>query len=423
MIDVVVVGGGPAGSTCAARFAQLGHSVVLLEQDHFPRFHIGESLLPGTFKVFDAIGVTQRIESHGFLPKHAAEFVSGDGSIRRRYPFAGGLLEGRTSAFEVDRADFDQLLLDHAEVQGVSVRRDTKVRRVHFSAGGVEVETSSGKASATVTVSSRILIDASGQSTLVGRERGVRQLDPALKNFALFSHYTGAARGSEQAEGDISIVLSPNGWWWVIPLAGDRTSLGLVAPTQSLDGARADEAYFERQLAASSYLRERFADAERVTPVRGAADYSYACSELVGEGWMLVGDAAAFIDPVFSTGVHLAVLSGFRAAEVASAGLKRKPSGAVPHRQLVSYQRWLAPLIQRYRGFVSGFYTPEFVELMLAPTEKLQLRQAVTSMLSGLTESSFNVAWRLKVFESLVRLNRSFNLAPRLEDRREHTSR
>ncbi|MEZ4374486.1 MAG: NAD(P)/FAD-dependent oxidoreductase [Polyangiaceae bacterium] len=421
MPDVVVVGGGPAGSTCAARFAQLGHSVVLLEQDHFPRFHIGESLLPGTFKVFDAIGVTQKIEAHGFLPKHAAEFVSGDGSIRRRYPFAGGLLDGRGSAFEVDRANFDQLLLDHAEASGVVVRRDAKVRQVRFSDAGVEVEASSGKRggpTASLTFSARLLIDASGQSTLVGRQQGVRQLDPGLKNFALFSHYEGAARGSGQAEGDISIVLAPNGWWWVIPLAGGRTSLGLVAPTESLAGARADEAYFDRQLAASSYLAERFTGAERVAPVRGASDYSYACRELVGDGWMLVGDAAAFIDPVFSTGVHLAALSGFRAAEVASAALGRRPRGGIPQKQLVAYQRWLAPLIQRYRGFVSGFYTPEFVELMLAPTEKLQLRQAVTSMLSGLTESSFDVAWRLKVFESLVRLNRSFNLAPRLEDRR-----
>ncbi|MGE0322202.1 MAG: NAD(P)/FAD-dependent oxidoreductase [Polyangiaceae bacterium] len=418
MPDVVVVGGGPAGSTCAARFAQLGHSVVLLEQDHFPRFHIGESLLPGTFKVFDAIGVTQKIEARGFLPKHAAEFVSGDGSIRRRYPFADGLLEGRTSAFEVDRADFDQLLLDHAEAQGVRVHRNTRVREVRFDEDGVEVDATVKSHDAQFKFSARLLIDATGQSALLGRERGVRDLDPALKNFALFSHYAGATRSLGQAEGDISIVLAPNGWWWVIPLAGGRTSLGLVAPTKSLAGARADEAYFDRQLAASSYLAERFAGAERVAPVRGASDYSYACRELVGDGWMLVGDAAAFIDPVFSTGVHLAALSGFRAAEIASPALGRRPRGAIPQKQLVAYQRWLAPLIQRYRGFVSGFYAPEFVELMLAPTEKLQLRQAVTSMLSGLTESSFDVAWRLKVFESLVRLNRSFNLAPRLDDRR-----
>lgn len=415
MPEVVVVGGGPAGAISAARFAQLGHSVLLLEQDHFPRFHIGESLLPGTFEVFDAIGVAAKIEAHGFLPKHAAEFVSGDGTIRRRYPFADGLLGGRSSAFEVDRAEFDQLLLEHAESVGVEVIRGCKVERVRFTGAGGEVEARGADVS--TSFSARLVIDASGQRTLLGRERNLREHDPALKNFALFSHYVGATRGAGEAEGDISIVLSPSGWWWAIPLAGGRTSLGLVAPQRSLQGERPGEAYFERQLAASPYLSERFARAQRVAPVRGASDYSYACREMVGDGWMLIGDAAAFIDPVFSTGVHLAALSGFRAAEIGSRALRRT-RGCVRRRDLDRYQSWLAPLVARYRGFVSGFYTPEFVELMLAPTEKLQLRQAVTSMLSGLTESSFEVAWRLKVFESLVRLNRSFGLAPRLAGRR-----
>lgn len=416
MTDVVVVGGGPAGSTSAARFAQLGHSVVLLEQADFPRFHIGESLLPGTFSVFDAVGVTAKIEARGFLPKYAAEFVSGDGEIRRRYPFAGGLVEGRGSAFEVDRADFDQLLLDHAESCGVQVRRGVRVRGVDFDAQGARVDALAGDAS--VIFSSRLLIDATGQGVLLGRARGLRELDPSLKNFALYSHYTGARRSGGAAEGDISIVLAPSGWWWVIPLAGGRTSVGLVAPTSSLEGERADADYFERQLAASSYLSERFGGAERVAPVRGASDYSYACRELVGDAWMLVGDAAAFIDPVFSTGVHLAALSGFRAANIGSRALRRRGHAGLRRKDLSAYQAWLGPLIARYRDFVSGFYTPEFVELMLAPTERLQLRQAVTSMLSGLTESNFDVAWRLRVFESLVRLNRSFHLAPRLEARR-----
>lgn len=416
-VDVAVIGGGPAGAAAAARLAQLGRSVALFEQATFPRFHIGESLLPGSFAVFDALGLTPKLRSAGFLPKFAAEFVTSDGQTTRRYPFRDGLIARHISAYEVERASFDSLLLDHAAEQGAAVHHNAKVTHVECSANGCSLDVRVDKQ--TQHFSARIIIDASGQRSLLSQRYQLRQLDPNLKNVAVFSHYEGAARASGEAEGDISIVLTSLGWWWVIPLAGGRTSVGVVAPLGALSGAKPDKDYFTAQLAESPYLTTRLMNATQVEPVRTVADYSYTSAQLVGDGWLLAGDAAGFIDPVFSTGVHLGLKSGFRAAEQASRALGGRPSRA----KLRPYERWLRRDMQSYRGFVSGFYTPEFVELMMSPTDRFQLRQAVTSLLAGEDLRDFGLRWRVLLFRTLVRLNKKWPLAPRLGDRREADQR
>lgn len=413
--DVLVIGGGPSGSTVATRLAQLGHSVTLFEKERFPRFHIGESLLPCSMPLFEELGVMPALERAGFLPKYAAEFVSGDGSIKQRYPFANSLLPGSPSAFEVDRAEFDQVLLQHAAAAGVSVHEESQVVRFHTDlASGVELTVRS-KDGSERTEHGRFLVDASGQNALLASRLGLREMRPDLRNYAVFSHYEGAARSTGLMEGDISVVLVDEGWWWVIPLRGDRTSVGLVGKASALRGQKPDQAFFERKLADTPYLTERFANARRVAPVRTISDWSYTSRTLTGDRWLTVGDAGAFIDPVFSTGVYLGMTGAFEAA--------RRIHGALAEQRFerayfAEYEARMRRLVDSYTEFVRGFYTPEFAEFMLHPGNSLGLRDAVTALLAGHGQDRFAINWRVGLFRLLVRLNRHFPLVPRLPGRR-----
>ena len=414
-IDVLVIGGGPSGSTVATRLAQLGHSVTLFEKERFPRFHIGESLLPCSMPLFQELGVMPALERAGFLPKYAAEFVSGDGTLKQRYPFADSMLPGSPSAFEVDRAEFDQVLLKHAAASGVTVHEETQVVRFDTDlASGIElvVRTRDGTER---TEHAKFLVDASGQNALLASRLGLREMEPNLRNYAVFSHYEGATRNTGVMEGDISIVLSDDGWWWVIPLRGDRTSIGLVGKAHTLRGQKPDQAFFEQKLASTPYLAERFANARRVAPVRAVSDWSYVSRELAGDRWLAVGDAGAFIDPVFSTGVYLGMTGAFEAARRIHAALAEQ---RFDRAHFAEYEARMRRLVGSYTDFVKGFYTPEFAELMLHPSNTLGMRGAVTSLLAGHGQDRFAINWRVGLFHTLVRLNRHLPLVPRLPGRR-----
>ena len=412
--DVIVIGGGPSGSTVAARLVQRGRRVLLLEKEHFPRFHIGESLLPCAMPLLDELGVMPALVSHGFLPKYAAEFVTADGSVTRRYAFAEGLIPGAPSAFEVDRAEFDHLLLKNAAKLGVDVREGCTVTRFDITREGAQV-TVRDDAGTETRASAQLLIDATGQSSLMAGKLGMREMDADLKNFAVFSHFEGVQRHEGKREGDISVVLVPDGWWWVIPLADGRTSVGQVGPASMLRGRKPDEAYFHEQIAATPYLAKRVGDAKRVAPVRTISDYSYVSKKLAGDRFVLVGDAGAFLDPVFSTGVYLGMVGAFRAAEAVDAALT---TGRFSRREFVAYEAWVLRQVDAYKKFVKGFYRPEFVELLMAPSEFLDLRRAITSLLAGFGVDRPEINARVLVFLGLAKLNRRFTLVPRLSGRR-----
>ncbi|MEO7036029.1 MAG: tryptophan 7-halogenase, partial [Polyangiaceae bacterium] len=231
---------------------------------------------------------------------------------------------------------------------------------------------------------------------------------------AVFSHYEGATRYEGKEEGDISIVLAPGGWWWVIPLRNNRTSVGLVGPSRNLRGQKPDEAYLAAQIANTPFLRERLANATRVAPVRSVADYSYVSRKLAGDRFVLVGDAAAFIDPVFSTGVYLGMVGAFRAAEAVSAALTAKN---FDRSQFTAYEREANKHVATYRRFVKGFYTPEFVDVLMSPSDWLSLRAAITSLLAGFGVDRFDVKWRVLVFRAIARANKKFGLVPRVHER------
>ena len=412
--DAIVIGGGPSGSTVAARLAQRRRRVLLLEKERFPRFHIGESLLPCSMPLFDQLGVMPALHEHGFLPKYAAEFVTADGSLTRRYAFADGLIPGAPSAFEVDRSEFDHVLLENAARLGVEVREATAVTRFEIRHDGVEVM-ARDEAGSETRCEAQLLIDATGQTSLLAGKLGMREMDLGLKNFAVFSHFVGAWRHEGVREGDISVVLIPGGWWWVIPLADGRTSLGQVGPATMLRGRKPDEAYFHEQIAATPYLADRFAKATRVAPVRTISDYSYVSKKLAGDRFVLVGDAGAFIDPVFSTGVYLGMVGAFRAAEAVDAALSAR---RFSRREFIAYESWVKKQVDTYKKFVKGFYRPEFVELLMAPSDWLDLRAAITSLLAGFGVDRPEVNARVAVFIGLSKLNKRLELAPRLTGRR-----
>jgi flavin-dependent dehydrogenase len=413
--DAIVIGGGPSGSTVATRLVQRGRRVVLLEKEHFPRFHIGESLLPCSVPLFEELGVMPALQQQGFLVKYAAEFVTADGSSTQRYAFADGLIPGAPSAFEVDRAEFDHVLLKNAAKRGVEVREGVQVTRFDITHEGASV-TARDESGIETRLDAQILIDATGQTSLMAGKLGMREMEPSLKNFAVFSHFEGAERHEGKREGDISVVLVPGGWWWVIPLAGGKTSVGQVGPASMLRGRKPDEAYFHEQLESTPYLARRLGQATRVAPVRTISDYSYVSKKLAGDRFVLVGDAGAFIDPVFSTGVYLGMVGAFRAAEAVDAALT---AGRFSRREFVAYEAWLKKQVDSYKKFVKGFYKPEFVELLMAPSDFLDLRAAITSLLAGFGVDRPEINARVLVFLGLAKLNKRLTLAPRLSGRRD----
>ncbi len=414
--DVIVIGGGPAGAVAAAELARTGYSVLVVEKDHYPRFHIGESLIPGVVAVLEELGVGEAIHGEGFVRKYAAEFVTPDCAFRQRYVFSDSLTPRHHLAYQVERARFDQILLDHARSLGAVVRVGAEVTHFDEEPDAIVCAVREGEGDER-RVSSRFLIDASGQHSFIARRLGLRQLDLGLRNVAVYAHFTGAVPiGGDQA-GDITVVLDPEGWWWVIPLR-EVVSLGFVAPKAAFAG-KPDTAWMLRRMRELPVLAQRFGPAELAGPARVAADYSYGSRRLVGARWLLAGDAAAFLDPVFSTGVYLGVSSGVKAAEaVAGALTGNQPSAAL----LSAYAAWFEQKVRVYGELVRGFYRPEFTDLFMHPTSAMQLRQAVTSALAGFAEEP-EVRRRLKTFLSAARANRDQVLSPRLPGRREAAAR
>ena len=334
--DVIVIGGGPAGSTAATMLARKGHRVVLFEKEQFPREHIGESLLPASLPVLEELGVMPAIEAAGFLKKYGATMVWGSGNEPWSWYFRE---TNRTHphAYQVFRPAFDQILLENSAKHGVDVRQRHRVLEVspllHLDAERAPLSVRyQDEAGREATLSASFVVDASGQMGLIGRALGLRKADPHFQNLATYGYFEGCERLPAPDETNIFIEAYEHGWFWMIPLHTGQMSVGAVVDhrygSESIRELGLEE-YFRAQIAAAPNARRMLRDASLVGGPTIIRDWSYQSAEVVGAGWVLAGDAACFVDPLFSTGVHLALSAGVLASAYVTTALK-DPAMALP---------------------------------------------------------------------------------------------
>lgn len=374
--DVVVIGGGPAGSTVATLVAEQGHSVLVAERDPFPRFKIGESLMPASYHTFERLGVLDELKASTFPRKYSVQFYSKSGRASQPFYFFETNPHESSQTWQVRRAEFDQLLVDNARKHGAEVEHGINVRGVVYEAGravGLDVEVG-GEAR---RINSKVVVDASGQSAMLARSRGLIEMDPVLRKAAVFTHVTGAVRDSGMDEGATLVIHNEDAsaWFWFIPLLDGITSVGVVGGLDTLIGRKRTagsglprvavaggedslpQRIFEEELAKTPALAARMSDAQQVEPMRVLKEFSYRSRELSGDGWVLVGDAYAFLDPIYSSGVLLALESGQMAAESINAALA---VGRVDGAALGAHRERYVAGVEAFRNLVYAFYSPEF---------------------------------------------------------------
>jgi len=324
--DVVVIGGGPSGATTATLVAKAGFRVQLLERERFPRYHIGESLIPETFWVLDRLGMLKKLQGSRFVEKHSVQFVTEQGKLSEPFYFGDYKPHQSSQTWQVTRAEFDQMMLDNAREHGVDVREGIRVLDVLFEDGravGVRAIDESG---VTQEIRCTVVVDAAGQSCLIQDRLGLREWDPVLKKAAIWTYWKGAKRDAGRDEGATLVMQTKGkiGWFWFIPLQDDIVSVGVVAPFDYLfkgRGSKELEAIYFEEVDRCLGVQPRIAHAGRVAPFSAAKEYSYRSRQLAGDGWVLVGDAFGFLDPLYSSGILLALISGAQAADAIAAGL------------------------------------------------------------------------------------------------------
>ncbi len=381
--DVVIAGGGPSGSTAATLLAKAGLRVIVLESETFPRFHIGESLLPQSYRIWERLGIVDQLEAR-YIRKYGARFVDCRTERSETYAFEDAFHPTSHYAFQVPRADFDDLLLRHAATCGAVVRHGWTVREVMFDRD-VAVGVRASDADGTVhEIFARVVLDATGRDTLLASRVRTKWRIPGLDKTAVFGHFVGVERQTGRAEGTIDIVVFPHGWFWNIPFRGEVNSVGVVCSSTWMRARRSGEtldAFFTRTLDDAGWMKRTMAGAQRINPARALADFSYRVDRLAGDGWAMIGDAAGFLDPLFSTGAHLA----FRGAEMAADHIVAELGAGRPlvAASWSAYETELRSGADLFLGAVQAFYDGTLSELVFQQPQRRVLRQTITSMLAG----------------------------------------
>ncbi len=357
VVDVAVIGGGPAGATAATLVADAGYQVRLFEREQFPRFHIGESLMPETYHTFRRLGVLDQLKSSPYQKKLSVQFVNEEGKESQPFYFDDHNPHESSRTWQVVRSDFDRMLLENASRHGVDVRQGTRVLEVLFEgeqAVGVKVQDADGTKE---EISARVVIDASGQSSLIAHRLKLREPDPILKKGSIWTYYEGAQRDSGRNEG-ATLVLSTQGkkgWFWYIPLHDDKVSVGVVSSFEELfqsDRGPPEEIFYQ-EVERCPAVKKRLESGRRVTGFMTTKDFSYYAKQLAGDGWVLVGDAFGFLDPIYSSGVFLALKSGEMAADAVVAGLQ---AGDVGGDRLGQWGHEFLQGMERMKRLVYTFY-------------------------------------------------------------------
>ena len=407
--DVLIVGGGPAGSTAGAYLARAGLRVLIAEKDRFPRFHIGESLLPAGNAILQETGVWPAVEQAGFKQKFGADFhVSNESVPTKRVRFSEGLQVGMDYTYQVERARFDELLLDHAASTGCKVRQETRVISSRETPGGHEAMLQG--AGGAESVRCAWILDASGRDNHFHKPLKLERSEPILaKKIAVYAHFEGVSRAEGRDSGNIVIVRHGDGWFWLIPLDEQRTSVGLVTGVERLraGGSRPEE-LFAQVVAESSKLSALVEGATPVSKFYVTSDYSYRARRFADKRLMLIGDAAGFLDPMFSTGVFIALLSAKLASEELLAA-HRRGRGLSKWRQR-RYTRRLLAHFGIFESLVSAFYDNASFSVFMDRIPPMQLARAINAIVAGNSQPIWAVRWRYWVFLLVCRLQRRWPL-------------
>lgn len=409
--DVIVIGCGPGGSSAATFLTKAGKRVLALEKEVFPRFHIGESLLPCNQTILREMGVLPEMEKAGFPRKLAAQFVLGNGSIGTRFVFNEGKFNREPETFQVERAKFDHILLKHARSCGADVREGWQANRFAYDDKGVTIDAVSPDGQSH-QFKAKYLIDSSGRSSFTGIQDNTRVIHPKWKKLAVFSHFHDVQLDEGGARGDTIIVRMENKWFWIIPVSADKTSVGLVIDKDEYTGTgEKPEDIFKRFVESTPEVKRRMVNAKATEPIRTISDFSYHNRSLYGPRLLRVGDAAGFMDPIFSAGVFLAMWSGKIAAELLLEKLKtNKPGG----HDFAVYEKRVKKGLRFYWRVVENYYTTPFMELFLQPRDHFDLPSAVIAVLAGDVEGAWALRWRLEYFFILVKLQAKWPLVPRI---------
>jgi flavin-dependent dehydrogenase len=430
--DVAVIGGGPSGAATATYLARAGYRVVLFEREQFPRFRIGESLLPLNLPILKELGLEAEMEKR-FIRKYAANFSDRWGARQSRYPFARAINRNHPYAYQVERAEFDEMLLDNAAKSGTRVYMPWAVREVLFDgerATGVVAEAMDGSAS--LTVHCPMVVDASGRSAFLGARLGFKRDINLNSRTAFYSHFEGVAHDPGERSGDIQVVSFPHGWFWMIPFKSGNTSVGMVVTEEYLrrrgkiaaeamaagklpgvehDGSNeavagraeaANDAFLWHTIENMPFVAERMKGAKQLFPARSIANFSYRMERYAGPGYVMLGDAGAFLDPVFSSGVFLTMKS----AQVASRAIVQSfQTGDFSGRHLRVYEKRIRGAQKIFFRFIRGWYDPAFLDLFFYSSNFMGLKTAITSVLAADLFDPHHL-WNLK-----LRINLLFALA------------
>ena len=392
--DALIIGGGPGGSSAAAILAQHGHRVLVLEREKFPRYHIGESLLPFTFQPLERLGLIDRMRRSAFVKKYSVQFVSPSGRASQPFYFFDRYdRETVAQTWQVLRSEFDQMLLDNARDKGAVVKEETTVKELIKEGGrvvGVRAETKGGPAT---EYRAPITLDASGKESFCAVRNGWRIKDPGLNKIAVWTYYKGAQRDEGIDAGATTVAYVPEkGWFWYIPQHNDMISVGVVAEGKYLtrDGVKAPGAIFLREIEQNQWIKQHLARGTQQGQYYLTSEYSYHSKHCGSDGLLLVGDAFAFLDPVFSSGVMLALKGGTLAGdEVHQAIVERDFSSE----RFARYARFLREGVENMRRLVYAFYNPNFS--FRALTNKYpDAVGTVTDCLSGDVNKDFSELWR-----------------------------
>jgi FADH2-dependent halogenase len=407
--DALVLGCGPGGSAVSTFLAKAGKRVLVLEKEVFPRFHIGESLLPCNMPIFDEMGVTPALVAAGFPIKYGAQFELGNASVCTRFVFREGRFNRAPQAVQVERALLDHLLLKNARASGADVREGWTVTRSEVGPDFATIE-ARDPAGATHQFRGSYLIDATGRGNFTGNQENIRVMHPRWKKLALFGHFENVALDPGERGTDTVIVRLENKWFWIIPISATRTSVGIVFDKDEFtksDGTPSE--IFQRWVENTPAVKKRMSNAKLCGNIQTTSDFSYYNKRFVGHRLLRVGDAAGFMDPIFSAGVYLASWSGKLAAEVVLKSLADgRPSASVFNR----YEKRVRKGLRFYWRVVEQYYTTSFMEIFLRPGDHYDLPSAVNAVLAGELEGSWALRWRIEYFFLLVKIQRYFRIVP-----------